>query len=44
MLTQAARTKYRLYITVMTNILWLLLGMFVMAEIEDWTLLDALYV
>lgn len=40
---KAARTKYRLYITVIVNILWLLMGMVVMGALEGWTMVDSLY-
>ena len=40
---KAARTKYRLYITVIVNILWLLMGMLVMGALEGWTMVDSLY-
>ena len=40
---KAARTKVRLQISVVVSIAWLLLGMAVLAPIEDWSHLDALY-
>ena len=40
---KAARTKVRLQISVLTSFAWLLLGMLIMAPLEDWRMLDSLY-